>query len=421
MLFSSGLSLCGALAAMAQTVQPWVIVDDIANGKQTSMSADRAGNVFVAGRVYDGVRTMGSISRGDNQGTTWTTLAIHDDVEIYGAIAAATIQVAPASATTPAVTENHLVAAGYLKATWVTRRSLDAGAKWETIDSFPVNLNNPTAYTMISGVSIDSAGNCYVVGTAQQSNVLKNKNTVVKRWVIRKIVKGAPTAGELGTSTFFLTETASGSWTQPNEVVCVGKDVFVAGRSADRWQVRRNTGGGSQWSLVDDFRADPNYHAEAWGISAGGDGNLYVAGNAVKNVGTVASSFWMVRKGTGIGTGTFETIDTFQPEANLAALARGITADAAGGLHVTGRANYTVGSRWETHWITRRFTPGSFDRPGSWTITDNFAPPNPVDALAAEGRNIAVDPSGNVFTSGRSSQDSDGEHNWVVRRQPAAP
>ena len=283
MLFSSGLSLCGALAAMAQTVQPWVTVDDIANGWQTSMSADRAGNVFVAGEVYGGIRPMGGISRGDNQGTTWTTLAVHDEVESYGAIAAATIQVAPASASTPAVMQDHLVAAGNLKANWVTRRSLDAGATWVTIDSFPVNLNNPTAYTWISGVSIDSAGNCYVVGMARQSNVMKNKTAQVNRWVIRKIVKGAPTAGEVGTSTFFLTETASGSWTQPNEVVCVGNDVFVAGRSADRWQVRRNTGGGSQWSLVDDFRADPNYHAEAWGISAGGDGNLYVAGGATAN------------------------------------------------------------------------------------------------------------------------------------------
>ena len=413
-LFSTGILLWGVSAAGAQTAKPWTLADDVANGYQWTMCTDLAGRLFVAGDVWDGVRLRGCITRSDNQGSTWTT-TVHDDLESYQGIAAATIQV-PATSTASAVTEDQLVVSGSFKGHWITRRSLDAGVTWEIVDDF---LHpSPSLYMpYVTGVSIDSAGNCYVVGSHYKK--VDGITSSVGYWLIRKIARGATLAGEAGKTTIDLFDTAVGNRSHPNGVVCVGTDVFVAGKTADRWQVRRNTGGASTWTVVDDFRVDPANISEAFGITADPAGNVYVAGLGDKKVTTVVSkkvttfitNFWIVRKGSGMGTGTFNTVDQFQLQKDYGAKAFGISADSAGGIHVTGFARAVVGRAVESHWVTRRYTPTT-----GWATTDNFAPFN---VGVASGWNIAADPFGNVFAAGTQGTDAAGEHKWVVRRQLA--
>ena len=97
-LLSIGLALCGVSATFAQSLPPWDLepVDDIVNGSASKMTADRAGNVFVAGSVSVAGVPHTCLTRGSNQGDTWTS-NLYDLVDAYiGGIAAATIEIAPA-------------------------------------------------------------------------------------------------------------------------------------------------------------------------------------------------------------------------------------------------------------------------------------------------------------------------------------
>lgn len=418
-LLSIGVALCGASATFGQSLPPWSTVDDIENASRTGMAADRAGNVFVAGGVSVAGVGHPSIARSSDQGATWISTVFTYPGENFKDIAAATVEVAPATNTTPAVLQDQLVTSSLSDAgtgQWTTRRSLDAGASWETVDSFrpPSSTYSPPGATC---VAIDSAGNIYVAGYSSKTTVVKNKTSYPFYWVVRKISKDATAASEAGKTTFELFDAISpGYFSLPSAVTCVGTNVFVAGNSGDRWQVRKYSGSGATWDLVDNFRYDPNYVSEARSITADSSGNLYVVGRGARPVGSAhpvkaIADYWIVRKGTGVGAGSFQTVDRFELEANKSAFAHGVSVDPMGNVHVTGSGNVTVGSATGGHWITRRLSAAS----GTWSTTDHYflAP-----SYTAAGIYIVSDPAGNVFAAG-SASDEAGNHPWVVRRQLA--
>ena len=420
-LLAIGVALSGVSTTIAQSLPPWNTVDDVENGSVSATAADRFGHVFVAGCVAgDGV-LHACITRSSDQGVTWIN-TVHGDVANtrYTGIAAATIEIAPATETTPAVAQDHLVAVSAVgTGEWITRKSLDAGETWETVDIFKHATWNSPSKPYPRGIAIDSTGNLYVVGNATKTTVVKSKTSYASYWLVRKIVKDATAVTaetELGKTTFDLFDTANGGYSYPRGVVCVGTKVFVAGTSGDRWQVRTNSGNGAQWSLVDDFRYDSNYPSEARGITADGSGNLYVAGRGMRPVGKArpvqaTPGYWIVRKGTGVGTSSFQTVDQFELEANLGALAYGVSIDPSGNVHVTGSAFATGGSY--SHWITRRLAAAT----GTWSTTDHyFASLNDMSF----GLNIVADAFGNVFSAGWAEEPSASAiHSWVVRRQLA--
>ncbi len=428
-LLSIGLALCGASAAFAQTLppEPWDPdpVDDIVNGVANHMTADRVGNVFVAGSVSVAGVPHSCLTRGSNRGDAWTSnLYQGADASISG-IAAATIdEIAPAGQRDQLVMVTQLRTAPW---TWTTQRSLDAGATWVTVDSFtpdpiPV-VAIPSGST--GGGATDSAGNIYVTGFSRQAitTVVRNKTSTSYAfyWLVRKIAKDATAASEAGKTTFKLFETGSpvyGSW--PTGVTCVGTNVFVAGNSGDRWQVRKYSGSGATWELVDNFRYDLNYASRARSITADRAGNLYVVGNGTRPVGSArlqaTAGYWIVRKGTGVGAGSFQPLDTFEFETNKGAIAHGVSVDPVGNVHVTGFAGSTVGSYVVNHWITRRLPAGSG---GTWENTDHYFLSS---SNTASGYRIVADSAGNVFAAGNAN-DGTINHNWMVRRQlaPIAP
>ena len=417
-LLSIGLALCGVSATFAQSLPPWDLepVDDIVNGSASKMTADRAGNVFVAGSVSVAGVPHTCLTRGSNQGDTWTS-NLYDLVDAYiGGIAAATIEIAPAQ-----LQDQLVMVARASTAQWTTQRSLDAGETWATVDSFtPASIPGyPSGCT--GGVAIDSAGNIYVAGYSRKTitTVVKNKTSTSYAWywVVRKIPKDATAAK----TTFELPDTVSpivGSW--PIGVTCVGTNVFVAGNSGDRWQVRKYSGSGATWELVDNFRYDPNYPSTAKSITADGAGNLYVVGWGTRPVGSArlqaTAGYWIVRKGTGVGAGSFQPLDTFEFETNKGAIAHGVSVDPVGNVHVTGFAGSTVGSYVVNHWITRRLPAGSG---GTWENTDHYFLSS---SNTASGYRIVADSAGNVFAAGNAN-DGTINHNWMVRRQlaPLAP
>lgn len=416
-LLSIGVALCGASATFAQSLPPWSTVDDIENGSRTGIAADRAGNVFVAGEVsVAGVRHP-CITRSSDRGATWISTVFTDAGDDYfNDIAAATVEVVPATNTTPAVLQDQLVTLSSSQWQWTTRRSLDAGATWETVDIFTPD-SSTYAPPGARCVAIDSAGNTYVVGYSTTTKVVKNKTSYPIYWVVRKISKDATAASEAGKTTFELLDSISpGYFSMPSGVTCVGTNVFVAGNSGDRWQVRKYSGSGATWDLVDNFRYDENYASEPMGIAADTSGNLYVVGGGWRAVGSAhpkqaTSRYWIVRKGSGAGANSFQTVDRFELEPNKRSLAWAVSADPSGDVHVTGSGSATVGSSTNTHWITRRLSAAT----GTWSTTDHYflAP-----SYSAEGHYIVADPAGNVFAAGTAA-DGTSNHAWVVRRQLA--
>lgn len=277
-LMAFGVSLCRTLATSAQSFSEWNTVDDIENGWQDDIVTDRAGNVFVSGDVNDAAGVpFGCVSWSIDRGETWTS-SVHSEVETYTGIAGATIEIAPASETTPALLEEHLVVTGLRNGQWITRRSLNAGLTWETVDVFQHSTSSSSRKPESWDVAIDSAGNIFVVGSAIKTTVVRNKATSMVYWLIRKIGRNAPTEGEAGKTTFDLLETAKGGWSQARGIICAGSNVFIAGSSGDRWQVRKNTSGGGTWEIVDDFRYSPDYLSHAHAIAADNSGNIYVVG-----------------------------------------------------------------------------------------------------------------------------------------------
>ena len=403
-LMALGVALCGTMAASAQSLPAWSTVDDVENGAQSGIATDRSGNVFVAGGVNnESGGSYGCISRSSDRGAKWLS-SVHSEVQYYTAIAGATIEIAPATGATQAVLQDQLVASGLQNGRWITRKSLNAGVTWQTVDVFQ-HASSDSSYRPDSrSVAIDSSGNIFVVGKAVKTTVVRNKASSFSYWLVRKIGKDATAENEVGKTTMDLFETGKGGGSGATGITCVGNNIFVAGESGDRWQVRKNTGGGASWELVDDFRYSPDHKSEANAISADNSGILYVVGIGCRAVGKTTPSYWIVRKGTGIGTSSFQTVDRYErgTNGNGSAYANAVVVDAQGNVNVTGGAG---------EWITRRLQAGST----TWTTTDHFFLNT---AYGSAGYSIAADRDGNVFAGGLG-YDGIGWHDWVVRRQLA--
>jgi hypothetical protein len=394
------LLLCSAVSTCAQG-EAWTTVDDIEGGDEHCAAVDRAGNVFVAGSLSEGGVGYGFVTKTTDFGATWENIVEHQLGGISG-IATATVEVQPGTF------ENHLIIAINYNGQWVTKRSLDAGITWETVDVFTHSTSSNNVRPNVWSAAIDNSGNIYVVGHAMRKTVVKNKTSSAYYWLVRKIAKDAPSSGEFGKFTFDLFDTANGGNSWPHGVVCVGSDVFIAGTSGDRWQVRKGSGSGAQWSLVDDFRYDPNYPSQANAIAADSSGNLYVVGTGRRAVGRAAIGYWIVRKGNSATADSFQTIDRFELESNRHSAANGVCVDSRGDVHVTGFASVTVGTYQPGRWITRQLSEVT----QQWATTDHFYL---TEAGGSAGRDTVAAP-GNIFAFGGASG-----HEWISRRAPVTP
>jgi hypothetical protein len=212
-------------------------------------------------------------------------------------------------------------------------------------------------------------------------------------------------------------------------LVCVGSNVFAVGQNADStaWQVRKSTDKGVTWTLLEEYRLDPNSTTNGSDLAADSQGNLYVAGmghrktisGSGKTQTTVTERFWVVRKGAAGGT-QWANSDVF-------ALPRGLHSMGGGSywgrsswpyeLAVDGQDNvYAIGVGVEDiegqHWITRRLPAGTIE----WTSSDDYVVSGSADM---QGEHIAPDAFGNVFATGFWATWTE-RHDWIVRRTLAA-
>jgi hypothetical protein len=136
--------------------------------------------------------------------------------------------------------------------------------------------------------------------------------------------------------------------------------VYAVGQNGSHWIVRKSSNGGTSWATVDDFLPSVTtvstrppyktqttyYPAIAEGFAADSSGNLFVAG-----IANVSGNEWLIRMNPG-GSGTWQTVETYQYSPGKEAMAYGITADNSGHVLVGGFGN---GADNVYHWLVRKY------------------------------------------------------------------
>ncbi len=406
-----GLAVCLALLVNAAAVQAqsWATVDDAegATGEAVyQITSDSAGNIFAAGTIRDATeRYHAVITKSSDGGANWGIVVDYpaeNDLSAPNGPGALFRTITSADVGG----ERHLVATGFYRrvnragftAQWLTIRSRDGGATWETLDEYV----HPVYYPSIPrDIAMDANGNIYLVTLAKEGTA----GTGNSRWLIRKglATPGGMSWGMVGDFSYPDGYESDHGFEAdgPTGVACVGTSVFVVGGGGKTWTVRKSSNGGSTWQVVDSFRFFKNGISGAFDVAAESAGNVYVAGFSYK-----MGSQLFVRKGITGGT-KWSTVDQFNLPSGTYAEGRGITIDSNDNIHVTGMASST-----QLNWVTRQRSAAT----GTWSTTDLFS-------LAANkttfGKSMTADPAGNLFAAGYGYDAAGAHHGWIVRRKLA--
>jgi hypothetical protein len=273
-LNSALLSAAFALFTQAAFAQTWSTVDDFqyalgTNSNATGLAKDPTGTIiYSAGNGQDASGVYHAVSfKSIDGGTTWSHMDDYVDPTSstggnYGVGYDAGIAADPVGNIYAAGFEN-LPNGSYI---WFTRRSLDGGATWSTVDSFSGSQPYspyPTA------IATDARGNVYVVGTTNYT------------WLVRKGTDNFQPSQSVHSQASAFSSDAHGN-------------LFVAGTSGGtQWLVRKNLGGSGSWQTVDTFQLAPSLASVPRAVIGNGSGNVFVGG-----YGTDATrvQHWIVRK-----------------------------------------------------------------------------------------------------------------------------
>ena len=221
-----------------------------------SVVGDAAGRVFVGGDVWDAQGKQHFLTRRSlDGGTTWTTV---DDL-------AGTISGVSGMTAIPA----GVFAAGRLSNVWIVRRSTDGGNTWTTVDKYAANNLSGA-----NGMSADASGSLYVTGAA----VITVNKVTKNHWITRKSANGGATWATVD-------DVASGSLNGGRAVTvdAYGR-VFAAGQIANGntslWVTRASTDGGITWLTSDDYAQSASGPQLARGAASDAVGNVFIGGEA---------------------------------------------------------------------------------------------------------------------------------------------
>ena len=368
-----------ALAQTFQTIDDFQYVAGVA-AENFGLTVAPSGIIYACGWAGDGTTRHGLVMASTDGGNTWS--APIDDLVYAGMATMDDAGIIADSAS------NLYVAGRYYPNHQFVRRSTDGGVTWQMVDDLAVS--SVSFMSGAGGVTADTAGNVFTIGRANYT------------WSVRKGIGG---------TSFSTVDTfqpgASQAWAvfaHPTAgTFAAGYGTLVSKNSSSAaWVVRRTLDGGATWATVDAYQASSGCGAQARGIGADAQGNLYVVGCAsVANKGS-SVNHWQVRKSANGGT-SWRTVDDFAPLANQTGI--GFAADGHGNIFVAGWASAGSGTG-PYYWIVRESVGGT----GPWSTVDNFA-----YGSGAMSHGIAADNSGNIFVGGQGSPTSGAVH-WIVRR-----
>jgi len=281
----------------------WNNVDTVPNAWAIGVAADYAGNAYVVGRTNLTLITRNSkgsvtntydnwlVRKGINGGSSWAT--VDTSVPANGNSVATAVLCHPTYGVFVTGVTNGFNFAG----TWMTRRSLDGGATWTTVDKAGTGMG--------LGIGADALGNLYVVGATQVAGL--------DHWLVRKssdggnswrtvddYTPGCVTVTVTNSIHPFRTTTTTTCYLAVASAFAADSsgNLFVVGLQASanggQWLVRENPGGKSSWRTVDTFQDVPGLGSSAYAIAADALGHVYVAGWAIAGDGSIGH--WIVRK-----------------------------------------------------------------------------------------------------------------------------
>lgn len=390
--------------------QTWYTVDDFQYSPGTSsfatgLAKDPTGTIiYSAGYGLDASGLgHGLAFKSADGGTNWLLL---DD---YAANAFSGISTDPSA---NIYTAGDLFGLG--EENWFTRRSVDGGATWSTVDTVP-GWAEAHAYA----VAADALGNVYVGGY-----VSTNHGFPRATWIVHKGIGGTnwATVATSGAESNIPPWSAYGVFCHPTAGVFVvgyglGPAVQYKGRTVypAAWVVRRSRDGGATWATVDSFlfvQKNVINNATAYSVGADSSGDVYVVGTAGSNEGNV--QHWIVRRSTD-GGNSWSTVDDFAPSAGAipypSPTPRALGSDANGNLFVAGTVRLGPSNATETktvQWLVRESQGGT----GSWQTVDTF---QYVSGEDSQAYTLTCDSSGHTYVAGYGT-DASGVSHWLVRK-----
>ena len=193
------------------------------------------------------------------------------------------------------------------------------------------------------------------------------------------------------------------------------------------WIVRKQTAGQGSFVTVDDFtfnRVDARPNAITV-VPSGAGAGVYVVGNGGGGYSGDVGLQWVVRKSTNGGS-SWTTVDSFaaEPSTSAPSSASAVVADDNGVVHVAGRVSTRVISggtkknptyRYDHTWYLRSSADGS-----TWDTGEKVFPENVVSGGArvnapSEPAAVATDQTGNVYVAGTANDPQTNAPHSVVR------
>ena len=314
----------------------------------TAVGSDPAGNLCAAGTYYDANDPNDPngtdhwfVRRSSNGGVAWSTV---DDVAPFSG---SWFNQANAVAADAA---GDVYVAGYLNTTsttgaWIVRKSV-GGANFTTVDSLPSNSGIFGA----TAIFVHPTAGIFVAG---QADVVV-KGLTVRAWIVRRSTNAGATwqtvdtfYGTKGATYYFGRAYSVGADAHGNLYVAGALAIPYKGSSVWEWVIRKSTNGGSSWSTMDTYQLAPGGNSVAASFVSDSKGNLYVAGYG--NTTYWGANNWIVRWNPG-GTNSWSTLDNFQYAAGGSSSAAAIAANASGNVFVGGVGSRSSGD----HWLVRK-------------------------------------------------------------------
>jgi hypothetical protein len=378
--FAQFQGLAATLLALPLFAQGWYTVDDFQYSPgigsfANALAKDPTGTIiYAAGEGDDSSTTHALAFKSTDGGTNWSLM--DDYVDSTGN--ASYIGIAVGSAGSIYAVDGR---------DWVTRRSTDEGVTWSTVDT--------VASLQASGLAIDAAGNVYVIGgiaTNGGAYLIVRKGVGGTNWATMAFP--ARSAGESNADPPW----ASGVFCHPRAGIFVVGQQFApkqAGTLNNAWTVWRSQDGGQTWVVIDTFQLSSKEFSYATGGGVDKTGNIYVVGVAGGPVKGLQPSLnfphWVVRK-TADGGNTWSTADDFLPKPYNSALPspQAFGSDANGNLVVAGNLSW---GGLPPQWLVRQSLAGT----GTWQTVDTF---QYASGQGAYPYAVMGDSSGHIFVAG---------------------
>ncbi len=277
---------------------------------------------------------------------------------------------------------------GAAPGTWAVHESADDGVSWGLADSFSLTAQ----YSSARGFASDGQGNVFVCGGATDSSgsahwIVRRRDAlgnwkIVQDYSIKRNDCYA-SAMCVANGTLFVVGQSANKWT-----VQRGRNLAAASIT---------------WDTAYSWTPGKTGSAQANAVTSDAAGNIYVFGvNGSAAFGYEAAATSAVLQKSSDGGNTWAVAATFNPSGSGANRAHDLAFDTSGNLFLVGAANFsyspkprTVVSAWK--WVVYRQDATT----GLWTSDFPFGTDPAQGNSLAKG--ISADAAGNVYVTGTAT------------------